>query len=488
MAIQGRSACFIFLISISISICLISKVSADDRKPAEKLIKSRGFDVDEFEVISNNYVLRVYRIINPLADPKKLHKIPIVASHGISFDMSNMMSASKFARPRKPKLDERVTLYAMENGTDDKGLHFYLSNNNYDVWLTEARASNSKGFNRLTDGGNDKSFWDFSMDEQALIDMPTQIKFILKKTGATKVAFIAYSQSTAFMFALLSMKPDFSKNLACFIAMAPVVYTAHVKGVIWPLAITDIMLQTSTAHSRMPGLVRKLENFMLTYICSISFLKETVCRGMWNLFSGPTKNAEMDGGMVENVLKSTSLKTFEHFAQNALDHDFRMYDYKDDKRNMEEYGQTVPPQYNVSKINLPTICLFRGTNDYLSTPQDQMILLSRLRVPIYEDHILEDYSHIDFIVSPTVTRDINEPVLRIIDKLTERKVVRISHTLGQPNPQVQGINLVMDVKEDHAQVKDKIRTMSDGNAGGFPSQAKVERPSDGLNNTNNAPA
>lgn len=455
--------------------CCLSPSLADDRKTASDLIRSRGFNVDELEVVSQNYILKLYRIINPLADQSKLHRIPVVACHGILWDTTNMMSSSSSARPRQPKLDERVTLYAMENGTDDRGLHFYLSNNNYDVWLLEARATNERAMRRLSDGGNSKTFWDFSLDEQALIDVPLQIDFVLKRTGAPKVAYIAYSQSTTLMFALLSMRPKYSEKLACFIALAPVVFTSHMRGIAWPTSISKIYMHSSMAHPIVPEWMRRIQNFALTYICSISFIKATLCRGMWQQFSGPDKESQLQGGMTENVLKSTSLKTFEQYVHNAMIKDFRMYDYKDELRNLEEYGQPVPPQYNISKINLKTIVLFRGTADYLSDPEDQMILLSRLRVPLYEDHVLEDYAHIDFVISPTIVRDVNEPILRALDQLTGRRVVRVSHTLGNPNPQVEGTQLVVDVREDQAG-RDVRRNVS-ASSGAHASQPRAERPS-----------
>ena len=454
---------------------------ADDRKSAGELIRSRGFDVDVYDVISMNYPLKVYRIINPLADPRTLNKIPVIAAHGINWDTTNMMASSKNARPRKPRLEERVTLYAMENGTDDRGLHFYLSNNNYDVWLIDSRANNERNQLRINEGGNQKAFWDFSLDEQALVDLPSQLEFVLRKTGAPKVAYISYSQSTTLMFALLSMRPEYSEKLACFIAMAPVVFTGHVGGIMAPTAFTRIYLQPSSAVSATPEWFRRYWNFLFTHMCSISLVKYTVCRFLWKQFSGPDKRAVLDSTMTENVLKSTSLKSFEQYAQNLESRDFRMYDYKDEMRNLEEYGQPVPPQYNISKINLKTIALFRGTADYLSDPADQMILLSRLQVPLLEDHILEDYSHIDFIASPTVTRDVNEPILRILDKVTNRPVRRVLHTLGHPNPQVEGTSLVVDVRKDLASVKDKVRPR--GWTGlEWPSQPLAERPRDGVNN------
>lgn len=423
---------------------------ADDRKTPSELIRSRGFNSDEFDVVSQNYVLTVYRIINPLADPKSLHRIPVVCTHGISFDMSNMMSASKNARPRKPKLDERVTLYAMENGTDDRSLQFYLSNNNYDVWMLDARAVTAKTQRTLPDKQRTKAkmLWDFSLDEQALIDLPNQIEFILQKTGASKVAYIAYSQSTSLMFALLSMRPEFENKLSAFVALAPVVFTSNLKGLSYPVVAMRFMMQPFSSLPTVPEWYRNILNWILTYACSISYIKSTMCRFIWQTVSGIDRADHLEGGMTENVLKATSFKTAEQYINNGILRDFRMYDYKDERRNIEEYGQPVPPQYNVSKITFRGISLFRGTNEFLSSAEDQMRLLARLRVPLFEDHILEDYTHIDFIVSPTITRDINEPILRILDQLCNRTVSRVSHTLGRPNPQVQGTQLVLDAAKD----------------------------------------
>jgi hypothetical protein len=37
-------------------------------------------------------------------------------------------------------------------------------------------------------------FWYFSIDQLALVDMPTIIDFVLEKTGASKLAFVGHSQ------------------------------------------------------------------------------------------------------------------------------------------------------------------------------------------------------------------------------------------------------------------------------------------------------
>jgi lysosomal acid lipase/cholesteryl ester hydrolase len=37
-------------------------------------------------------------------------------------------------------------------------------------------------------------FWYFSIDQLALVDLPTMIDFVLGKTGASKLAFVGHSQ------------------------------------------------------------------------------------------------------------------------------------------------------------------------------------------------------------------------------------------------------------------------------------------------------
>lgn len=447
-----------FYFKIIIIACLFSqnnnhfKALAEPKMTATQLIVTRGFDVEEFDVISEHaYNLKVYRIVNPLADPKTLHPVPVVAHHGVNLDMSHMMYNSINARPRKPNPNERITLYAMENGTDDKNLYFHLSNNNYDVWLLECRGSTDRAMKRLKNSGDrsHKSYWDWSIDDLALLDLPTQIDFVLMKTKQEKVSYIAYSQSTMFMFALLSIEPEYSKKLTTFIALAPVVYGHNLRGTLWPAILSRVYgFSTSSSNPIQPLLFNKILNVVIKYMCSINMVRLTFCAGIWSAIGGRQTTNEIGGSLSDSPVREVSIKGYEQFIHNTLIEDFRMYDYKDEYKNMEEYGQTVPPRYNLSNIQLKTIVLFRGVRDFLSDPIDQIILVNRLKVPLYEDHVLETYSHLDFLISPTIVRDVNEPILRILDKLTNRNVTKVLHTLGEPNQLVKGTPLVIDLQKE----------------------------------------
>ena len=49
--------------------------------------------------------------------------------------------------------------------------------------------------------GRDEGFWDFSWDEMAEYDLPAEIDYVLKTTGAQTLSYISHSQGTAQGFA-----------------------------------------------------------------------------------------------------------------------------------------------------------------------------------------------------------------------------------------------------------------------------------------------
>lgn len=64
----------------------------------------------------------------------------------------------------------------------------------------------------------------------------------------------------------------------------------------------------------------------------------------------------------------TSTKTFVHFIQMAKSGGkFQQYDYKS-AGNQLRYNSTKPPEYDVTKINVP-VALFWSDNDLLINPK-----------------------------------------------------------------------------------------------------------------------
>ncbi|CAG8728421.1 19776_t:CDS:2, partial [Cetraspora pellucida] len=95
-----------------------------------------------------------------------------------------------------------------------------LADAGYDVWFGNSRG-NKYSMKHLKYDPSGRKFWDFSMDEFALYDLPDTINYILEMTGAPSLSYIGFSQGTAQCFAALSINPKINSKINLFIALAP---------------------------------------------------------------------------------------------------------------------------------------------------------------------------------------------------------------------------------------------------------------------------
>jgi len=74
---------------------------------------------------------------------------------------------------------------------------------------------------------NDPMFWDWTIEDLALYDLPAMIEHVCKATGYDRITLIAHSQGAGSAFIAMSqgMRPDIGEKLSCFIALSPAVYS-----------------------------------------------------------------------------------------------------------------------------------------------------------------------------------------------------------------------------------------------------------------------
>lgn len=98
-------------------------------------------------------------------------------------------------------------------------------------------------------------FWDFTFDEMALYDLPAQISYALEKSGRQNLTYVGHSQvclntknwphdfqGTVQAFAGFSINQTIASKVNLFVALAPVAYVDHSKGLLAILADLDIDL------------------------------------------------------------------------------------------------------------------------------------------------------------------------------------------------------------------------------------------------------
>lgn len=391
------------------------------------IIQDRGFIGEMYPIKSNDgYPLTIYHIINPLANQRTLNKFPVIIAHGLLSNSAQMLSMSEKTHPRPPLVGD------ISAQADDDCLAFMLANNNFDVWMFDSRGTtlNDHDVNVDVNLVDSNKFWNYSLDEQALNDVPAIIDYVLEQTQSEKVIYIGYSESTFFMFALLSVKPEYADKLATFVALAPVAYVSHLRGIASTLLLPFHLLPSNFNANVLPQPIVDTVGYSLRQICSTTELGRKICGKLSQPLSGGGEtNYSRD--FMATMTKSTSIKAMKQFVQLYLSKRFAMYDYGY-SGNVQRYGRPVSPSYDLAKIKLPTIITIRGGQDYLSTPEDQMTLINELGTKPLLDIWLPEYNHFDVISGRNVLRDVNIPILTNVYRITSRIDGRILRDTSKP--------------------------------------------------------
>lgn len=78
----------------------------------------------------------------------------------------------------------------------------------------------------------------------AQYDSPAVIDYVLNFTQSRSVGYVGFSQGTASMFAMLSLKPAYATKVKPVVAMAPIYTVADIKSPIRYLAHLSSLLRT----------------------------------------------------------------------------------------------------------------------------------------------------------------------------------------------------------------------------------------------------
>lgn len=161
----------------------------------------------------------------------------------------------------------------------------------------------------------------------------------------------------------------------------------------------------------------EVATFFATKICPIDAISIGLCETISSLASGfdisnynktrwPIYQAHQD--------QSTSTKDIIHWAQLLRYQRVQKFDYGS-KGNLERYNSTVPPQYNIGALTVPTI-LVAGGNDWLGDSRDVMWLLKTIFHTVVEVMFIDKYNHDDYVLGMDAPERVFKPVLEIMEQ------------------------------------------------------------------------
>lgn len=323
------------------------------------------------------------------------------------------------------------------------------------MWMGNCRGTRpSRGHVYLNATGSQrKEYWQFSLHQIGIYDLPASIDYILEKTNQTQLHYVGYSQGTTLFFILTSVRPEYNEKITSMIAMAPPVYMKHSQS-----TFLNIL-------SRYYTLIKKVLDFYKIYSIdygnkALRWLAEFACKKIENESPFPCQfllffldsnqiNCVSSNNfhfyyvhtvhvlsqfnfnlfplslscsfvyivqtslprIIHSIPNSASVMQLFHFAQLKMSGKFHPFHYKDAATNRLIYGTSPPEPYDLALTSVP-ITIMYSRSDEVSNATDVLHLYSQLQnvTQLYQIPI-KNFKHIDFIYSRFVREFINDKVI-----------------------------------------------------------------------------
>lgn len=405
-----------------------------------------------FTKITNNIYLLLYQqeeesnptiiLRNRLRNAKDIHEICDIFNYQVNDHIVTTKDNYLLCLHRIPPKTEGAPVVYLHHGlmmcsdvwccsiNKHQNLPFVLHDLGYDVWLGNNR-SNKYSTKHLTLKQSDLKFWDFSIDEFAIFDIPDSINYILSYTKQNDLTYIGFSQGSAQTFASLSINPDLNQKIKLFIALAPAMTPRglHHKFV-------DTLMKTSP---NLMYLIFGKKNLLasVSFWTSIIYpplLTSIIDFSNHMLFNWKSQNIRFNQKIscFAHLYSPTSVKSVVHWFQIIRNRHFQMFDENlFIFNNNKSYKTPIFP----TKTNIKTpIVLIYGDSDSLVDIEEMKKLLPEeylKTIPI------KGYEHLDIIWGDDVETLVIPRVLNLLDNSPDSKI-KISTKRPTSKPKSNG--------------------------------------------------
>ena len=382
-----------------------------------ELITSRGYKYEiHFSQSKDGFQNALHRIVNPRF---MRTRSTVLMFHGDAGGSNNFLDTDQTGHIDDP--EEFI----------GSNLGFELAKRGHDVWLLDQRATPFSSNNTYFKWYQ-KEYWDWSLDEIALLDLPAAIDYVRNYTGRKQIGYIGYSQGNLVMLMLLSRVHKYNEMIKPFVALGPVFYFADsivnrlpFRSLIPFKLIEDVLKKiggkfSSSILTKIIGKVCKNEVTSILLCKPISYLFLTYGSFLINPILPSISYKRLPVYVSGAFYYTASNRMVAQYTQFLRTNRITMTDYSP-SINFQLYGTEMAPLYDPGRINCKFLALFSSMNDVLASPKDVQQLRETIKVPLLYDQYITDpeFGHSTFVLG---TRDkiipyIIKPVLAIFDKL-----------------------------------------------------------------------
>lgn len=265
-----------------------------------------------------------------------------------------------------------------------KNLPLVLYDLGYDVWLGNNRG-NKYSQKHISHKLKSEEFWDFSLDEFALFDIPNTIDYILEFTAKEKLTYIGFSQGTAQAFGAVALNIDLNNKIDQIIAISPAT-TPHglyskFLDILFKSSPNFVFLLFSTKVLLPSTIFWQSIIYPPLFITIIDFCNNTLFNWKSHHISYFQKVA-----LYAHLYSTTSVKTVAHWFQIMASRKFQMYH---DNYTSLSGLQTIT--YPLKSIKVPILLIY-GTIDSLV---DIRVMQDQLPAETTTIRPVEDHEHLD---------------------------------------------------------------------------------------------
>ncbi|XP_047121718.1 lipase 3-like [Schistocerca piceifrons] len=352
-------------------------VNSDAYLDTPGLIEKRGYTVERHEVVSQSgYILKLFRI--PLGKNCSAPGEPVLMQHGFLVDSDSWLLQ------------------------EDQSLPYVLvdSDECYDVWLANGRG-NRYSRNHTTLDPDKSEYWQFSWHEQGAYDIPAIIDYILSVTGKSALMYVGHSMGTTIYFVMACERPEYQQKVQLAFLLAPVCYMSNIPS---PIVRFISPFANPLAHLLGPLLHWEIPPSQPPTPESVETQDNSTVAQVLEILGavlGTTNIKEVNISRYEvqhsRGISGGSVRQAVHFAQEVVSGYFRQYDFGL-LRNINKYGSTSPPDYNLRNISSPVIAMY-GNGDWLVGEKDVKRLANATLRNVKFYRVREDgFAHSDFLI------------------------------------------------------------------------------------------
>ncbi|KAK4194545.1 putative sterol esterase [Triangularia verruculosa] len=296
---------------------------------------------------------------------------------------------------------------------EQRALPFALVEKGFDVWLGNNRG-NKYSKKSIRYSPTTTEFWNFSIDQFALHDIPNSISYILEITGQPSLSYIGFSQGTAQAFASLSIHPKLNEQVNVFIALAPAMSPAGLSN-----GIVDTLVKASPQVLFLLFGRRSILSSatMWQSILYPPLFTKFIDLGLSFLFNWQTRNISTSQKLAAypHLYSFTSTKSVVHWFQIIRTKSFQMYD--DDVHrpliSATNNKYTKVARYPTRNIKTPVVLVYGGSDSLV----DIKAMLKELPSRTVANEI-PHYEHLDFLWARDVDRLVFPHVLDALESFT----------------------------------------------------------------------